>query len=94
MGIYGWGPGPTGLGFFGVFVGVYIGLGFQLWFIRYRYGGLWAQLGRPPPLEEWLWPLLFASFCVPISMFWFGWSAKPEMYVIWHPLINSLLTDV
>lgn len=67
-----------GLSFMGVFIGIYIGLAFQLWFIRYRYGGKWARTGQPPPLEEWLWTMLFGSFCVPISMFWFGWAAQAQ----------------
>ncbi|KAH8805403.1 major facilitator superfamily domain-containing protein [Xylogone sp. PMI_703] len=77
-GIYGWKPGPTGLGFFGVFVGIYLGLAFQAWFIRYRYAALW-----------WLWTMLFGCFCVPISMFWFGWSAKAETHWI-VPIIGSV----
>ncbi|KAJ8100180.1 major facilitator superfamily domain-containing protein [Lipomyces tetrasporus] len=88
-GIYGWKPGPTGLGFFGVFVGVYVGLAFQILFIRYRYKRMWARLGDEPPLEEWLWTILFGSFCVPISMFWFGWSARAEIHWI-VPIIGSV----
>jgi hypothetical protein len=55
-----------------------------MWFIGYGYGGMWARNGEPPPLEEWLWTMLFASFCVPISMFWFGWAgdAHVELKVI------------
>ncbi|KAJ3549449.1 hypothetical protein NM208_g495 [Fusarium decemcellulare] len=88
-GIYGWTPGITGLGFFGVFFGIFLGLAFQMWFIRYRYGARWAREGHPPPLEQWLWTMLFGSVCVPISMFWFGWSADAQKHWI-VPLIGSV----
>ncbi|EXJ89070.1 hypothetical protein A1O3_02134 [Capronia epimyces CBS 606.96] len=88
-GIYGWGPGVVGLSFFGALIGVFIGMAFQMWFIRYRYGGQWARTGQPPPLEEWLWTMLFGCFCVPISMFWFGWAAQARTHWI-VPLIGSV----
>ncbi|KAF4470897.1 multidrug resistance [Fusarium albosuccineum] len=80
---------PIGLGFFCVFFGIFLGLAFQMWFIRYRYGARWAREGHPPPLEQWLWTMLFGSVCVPISMFWFGWSADARTHWI-VPLIGSV----
>lgn len=81
--IYRWTPGLVGLSFFGVFVGIGIGLAVQMWFIRYRYEAMWRRNGSPPPLEEWLWTMLFGAFCVPISMFWFGWAGEAKTQV--HP---------
>jgi hypothetical protein len=50
----------------GAFIGIWLGLAFQFWFIKYRYGGLWKRSGQPPPLEEFLWTMLFGSVCVPV----------------------------
>ena len=77
-GIYGWSPGVTGLGFFGVLAGIVFGLIFQMWFIRFRYTAIWAKTGKAPALEQWLWTMMFGSVCVPVSMFWFGWSANAQ----------------
>ena len=77
-GIYGWSPGLTGLSFLGITAGVGIGFCFQMWYIRYRYSARWMKTGEQPPLEDWLYTMLYGSFAMPVGMFWFGWAAEAK----------------
>jgi len=43
----------------------------------------------PLPPEERLWPAMLGSFLLPISLFWFGWSARKDVHWI-SPILATI----
>lgn len=43
----------------------------------------------PLPPEERLWPAMLGSFLLPISLFWFGWTAKKDVHWI-SPILATI----
>ncbi|KDE06238.1 hypothetical protein MVLG_03397 [Microbotryum lychnidis-dioicae p1A1 Lamole] len=84
---YGWGLGVAQLPFLSLLVGSILGFaGIAFWNQNY-YRPLYSKLyGKVPP-EERLYPAFVGSFCYPICLFWFGWSANRTSWVA--PVIGA-----
>ncbi|KAI5369488.1 Putative major facilitator superfamily, MFS transporter superfamily [Septoria linicola] len=85
--IYGFGLGAEGLAFLGIFVGAFIVIPP---FFAYLYFVLEPQFdeeGNVQP-EKRLVPCFVGAFCIPICLFWFGWSSRPDVHWI-VPIIGS-----
>ena len=85
--IYGFGLGAEGLAFLGIFVGAFIVIPP---FFAYLYFVLEPQFdenGNVQP-EKRLLPCFVGGFCIPICLFWFGWSSRPDVHYI-VPIIGS-----
>jgi len=84
--IYGFNIGQQGLVFLGIFVGGLITLPCYLFWIR-KY--LAPRFSNPPVKPEAvLPPTFFGAFALPICLFWYGWTSRPDIH--WMvPLVGS-----
>lgn len=85
--IYGFSTGELGLSFIGLFIGGNVIVPPLFWY--------WARIMKPQfskdgdlQPEKRLPPAIVGGFCVPICLFWFGWSSRPEVHWI-MPIIGS-----
>lgn len=81
MSVYHFTYSGVGLAFLGVFIGILLAVIVFSMVDRLIYQKrrrLFAD-GRPPP-EERLYACMIGAFCVPISLFWFGWTARPDVH--------------
>lgn len=84
--IYGFNLGLQGLAFLGIFVGGVITVPLFLVWLRYR---LIPRITKPAfKPEMFLPPTFFGSACLPICLFWYGWSARESIHWI-MPIIGS-----
>ncbi|KAI5364037.1 Putative major facilitator superfamily, MFS transporter superfamily [Septoria linicola] len=82
--VYGFGIGVTGLTYLGQLVGTFIGLGIMIWISIYRWPRQAAAKSQEGTKLEPEYRLLSAKIgapCLPISLFWFGWTARSS--VLW-----------
>jgi len=87
VGVYGFGLGQEGLAFLGILVGALVVI--PPYFL-YLYKVLEPQFdenGNIQP-EKRLYPCCVGAFCIPICLFWFGWSSRPDVHWI-VPIIGS-----
>jgi len=71
--IYGFGPGINGLPYFGMMVGVFIGLAVVVWDVP-RYAKK-LEANNNIPVPEWRMPITAAGgISFTIGLFWFGWT--------------------
>lgn len=86
-GIYGFSLGLEGTAFLGILIGVFITLPFFIWYQRKYIEPKFNDKGELTP--EWRLPPSFVgAFAIPICLFWFGWSARPEIHWI-VPIIGT-----
>lgn len=85
-GIYHFDLGEEGLSFLGLFVGALVAILPYLCYYR-RYIEPRIERGELKP-EDWLPPAFGGAFCVPICLFWFGWTARENVHWI-LPIIGS-----
>lgn len=86
-GIYHFSLGLEGTAFLGIFVGVFVVLGPFIWYQRKYIEPKFNDKGELQP--EWRLPPSFVgAFAIPICLFWFGWSARPEIHWI-VPIIGT-----
>jgi hypothetical protein len=86
-GIYGFSLGLEGVAFLGIFVGVLLAVPPFFWYL-YKYvepqfndnGELKPELRLPPAFV--------GAFCIPICLFWFGWSGRASVHWI-VPIIGT-----
>lgn len=76
-----------GLTFLGLGVGSLIGCAFMIVFARVSSQRRMArskELGRSsgPAPEERLYFAMFGSVCLPVALFWFGWSVEARVHWI------------
>ncbi|KAI0482647.1 MFS transporter [Xylariaceae sp. FL0804] len=85
--IYGFSLGTEGLAFLGILVGVFVVLPP---FIYYQYKYIEPKFNENGELKpEWRLPPLFVgTFTIPICLFWFGWSSRPDINWI-VPIIGT-----
>ncbi|KAJ5765938.1 major facilitator superfamily domain-containing protein [Penicillium odoratum] len=75
----GWNQGVGGLAFMGILVGMIIGILYtipdNMRYLRTvdRHGGLAPPESRLPPV-------IVASVCIPIGLFWFAWTNSPSIH--------------
>jgi hypothetical protein len=91
---YGISQGLTGLCFLGIIIGLFGAS--ALVPIIYKWAKRDLQKIRekggdrlPPEFRLW-YSMLGGSFAIPISLFWMGWTARPDIS-IWSPLAASVL---
>nr|POE64978.1 putative efflux pump kojt [Quercus suber] len=86
---YGFDQGTTGLMFIGLNAGFLLALAICP-LIYGRYKRQYETLeGRVPPEERLIYAIIAAP-CLPISLFWMGWTARPDISY-WSPLLASVL---
>ncbi|RMZ81427.1 hypothetical protein DV738_g2319, partial [Chaetothyriales sp. CBS 135597] len=95
--IYHFNTGEAGLIFLGLGIGNLISTAISIWLDRITYqrkftkihsnGGA-AAAGSTLPPEERLINAKIGSFLLPISLFWFGWTARPNI----HWIVPTLAT--
>lgn len=86
-GIYGFNLGEEGLSFVGILVGSLVVIPpffLYLYFIQERQ---FNENGEIKP-EKRLPPACVGGFCIPLCLFWFGWTARPSVHWI-VPIIGS-----
>lgn len=85
--IYGFTLGTEGLAFLGILIGVFVTLPP---FIYYQHKYIEPKFNEKGELQpEWRLPPSFVgAFCIPICLFWFGWSSRPSVHWI-VPIIGS-----
>jgi DHA1 family multidrug resistance protein-like MFS transporter len=79
--MYGFNLGELGLTFLSVTVGVVIAITWYWWYIYYRVEPDIRANGLGAP-ERRLIPALFVTFFVPVGLFIFGWSSRPDIHWI------------
>jgi MFS transporter, DHA1 family, multidrug resistance protein len=86
-GIYNFILGEEGLSFLDIFIGSLVVIPP---FFTYLYRVQEPQFNENGELkpEKRLPPAFFGAFCIPICLFWFGWSARPDIHWI-MPIIGS-----
>ncbi|OJJ45975.1 hypothetical protein ASPZODRAFT_152227 [Penicilliopsis zonata CBS 506.65] len=92
--VHGFNPGQSGMSFLGTITGTicFAIPGYFSW--KYFYQSKrFNQDGTLPP-EEQLPPACFGSICLPVSLFWFGWTGNFESVHWIVPIIASGLFSV
>jgi len=85
--IYGFNLGEEGLSFVGILVGGFVVIPpffLYLYFIQEKQ---FNENGEIKP-EKRLPPAMVGAFCIPICLFWFGWTSRPAVHWI-VPIIGS-----
>jgi DHA1 family multidrug resistance protein-like MFS transporter len=79
--MYGFNLGEMGLTFLSITAGVVIATTWYWWYIYYRMEPSIRAHGLVEP-ERRLVPALFSTFLVPIGLFIFGWTSRPDIHWI------------
>lgn len=85
--IYGFNLGEEGLAFVGILVGGFVVLPPFFWYLHKYQEPKFDENGNIAP-EERLPPAFVGAFCIPICLFWFGWSSRESVHWI-VPIIGS-----
>ncbi|KXH52139.1 multidrug resistance protein [Colletotrichum nymphaeae SA-01] len=86
-GIYGFSLGLQGVAFMGILVGALIVIPPFFWYLHKYLEPQFNENGDIQP-EKRLPPAFIGGFAIPICLFWFGWSARPDVHWI-MPIIGS-----
>ncbi|KAK8050322.1 hypothetical protein PG994_012052 [Apiospora phragmitis] len=85
--IYGFSLGKEGLAFIGILVGVFVVLPPFVWYQHKYIEPKFNENGELKP--EWrLPPACVGSLAIPICLFWFGWTSRPDIHWI-VPIIGT-----
>ena len=85
--IYGFTLGTEGLAFLGILIGAFVVLPPFCWYQHKYIEPKFNDNGELQP--EWRLPPSFVgAFAIPICLFWFGWSSRPDIHWI-MPIIGS-----
>ncbi|KIX08897.1 uncharacterized protein Z518_03554 [Rhinocladiella mackenziei CBS 650.93] len=87
-GIYGFNLGQTGLAFMGLLVGALCAVPPFVWYDRAFQQKQFNEHGQIIKPEMRLPPAMVGAFCLPICLFWFGWSTRPDIHWI-MPLVGT-----
>jgi MFS transporter, DHA1 family, multidrug resistance protein len=87
VGIYHFNLGTEGLAFIGILVGVFVVIPPFFWYMNRYLEPKFNDKGELKP-EERLPPAFIGAFCIPICLFWFGWSSRPDVHWI-VPIIGT-----
>ncbi|KAI9782163.1 MAG: hypothetical protein M1835_004083 [Candelina submexicana] len=91
-GIYHFGLGEQGLAFIGILVGALVVIPPFFYYVYKVQERQFNDRGEIQP-EKRLPPALVSVFCIPICLFWFGWSARSNIHWI-MPIAGSGLFSV
>ncbi|KAJ3941203.1 GTPase-activating protein [Colletotrichum fioriniae] len=86
-GIYGFSLGLQGVAFMAILVGALIVIPPFFWYLHKYLEPQFDENGDIQP-EKRLPPAFIGGFAIPICLFWFGWSARPDVHWI-MPIIGS-----
>ncbi|KUJ20399.1 putative caffeine resistance protein 5 [Mollisia scopiformis] len=86
-GIYGFNLGEEGLSFVGILVGAFVVIPPFFAYLWYVQEPQFNENGELKP-EKRLPPAFVGAFCIPICLFWFGWTSRPSIHWI-VPIIGS-----
>lgn len=85
--IYHFGLGEEGLAYLGIFVGALLVIPPFFAYLHYYMEPRFDENGSISP-EKRLTPAFVGAFCIPICLFWFGWTSRPEVHWI-VPIIGT-----
>ncbi|KAK4555815.1 hypothetical protein LTR86_007035 [Recurvomyces mirabilis] len=90
---YGLSEGLTGLCFLGIIIGLFgasalVPLIYKWAKVEMKKAEEEGRRGISPEFRMWF-CMLGGSFAIPISLFWMGWTARPDIS-IWSPLVASI----
>ena len=89
--IYGFTLGTEGLAFMGILVGIIIALPPFCWYFHKYVEPKFNENGELQP-EERLPPAFVGGFCIPICLFWFGWSSGNTHWIV--PIIGTAFFSI
>ncbi|PPJ59651.1 hypothetical protein CBER1_01184 [Cercospora berteroae] len=84
---YQFGLGAEGLAFLGIFAGAIVVIPPFFAYLYFSVEPQFDDQGNIQP-EKRLLPCFVGAFCIPICLFWFGWSSRPDIHYI-VPIIGS-----
>nr|POE58710.1 caffeine resistance protein 5 [Quercus suber] len=84
---YGFSLGLEGLSFLGILVGAFVVIPPYFYYLYYYLEPQFDENGNVQP-EQRLVPCFVGAFCIPICLFWFGWSSRASVHWI-VPIIGS-----
>ncbi|KAJ9647931.1 GTPase-activating protein [Coniosporium tulheliwenetii] len=90
--IYGFNLGQLGLAFLGILVGALLTIPPFFWYLYKVQEKQFNERGEIQP-EKRLIPACVGAFFIPVCLFWFGWSASPDIHWI-MPIIGSAFFSV
>lgn len=82
IGIYHFNLGQNGLAFLGLLVGALLSILPFVWYTRSIQEKQFNERGQIIKPEMRLPPSMVGAICLPICLFWFGWSARPDIHWI------------
>lgn len=85
--IYHFNLGTEGLAFLGILVGAFVVIPPFFWYLHHYLEPQFDENGNVRP-EERLVPCFVGAFCIPICLFWFGWTSRASVHWI-VPIIGS-----
>lgn len=85
--IYGFNLGEEGLAFLGILIGGFVVIPPFFWYLHKYQEPKFNKNGEIRP-EERLPPAFVGAFCIPICLFWFGWTSRASVHWI-VPIIGS-----
>ncbi|KAK5677565.1 GTPase-activating protein [Elasticomyces elasticus] len=85
--IQGFTLGQSGLAFLGILIGVLAVIPPFFWYLHRYVEPDFDEYGELRP-EKRLPPCFVGAFCIPICLFWFGWSARSDVHWI-MPILGS-----
>ncbi|KAK3069760.1 GTPase-activating protein [Teratosphaeriaceae sp. CCFEE 6253] len=85
--IHGFTLGQSGLAFIGILAGALVVIPPFFWYMHKKLEPAFDENGDLQP-EKRLPPCFVGAFCIPICLFWFGWSARADVHWI-LPIIGS-----
>lgn len=85
--LYGFSIGLEGLAYLGILIGAIIVIPPYFWYLHKFLEPQFNENGELQP-EKRLYACTVGAFCIPICLFWFGWSARPDIHWI-MPIIGS-----
>ncbi|KAJ8058258.1 hypothetical protein OCU04_012452 [Sclerotinia nivalis] len=90
--IHGFSLGKEGLAFLGIFVGSLVVIPPFFWYLKKFQEPKFDKNGNIKP-EIRLQPAFVGAFCIPICLFWFGWTSKESIHWI-LPIIGSAFFSI
>jgi len=85
--IYGFSLGEEGLAYLGILVGAFVVIVPYFFYLYYGLEPMFDENGNVQP-EKRLIPTMVGCFCIPICLFWFGWTSRESIHWI-VPIIGS-----
>lgn len=77
--VRGWNEGIGGLAFMGIMIGMIIAVGYTIPDNK-RYMKVLKKYNGFAPPESRLPPVILASVCIPVGLFWFAWTNGPSIH--------------